>query len=203
MYHKIISMSGVVLLLGVAAAMAADDNTKKPIPQSSELRQAVLSYFQAQPDYQPGDLITREEVAPLLTQIETMGLPLPNAKQILEKVPAKDSFLAKQLSTPQGRTFMRQIKVYPDGYDRLDRLSRLPRGQRIVRELIRGPGGAKMIQYMTTAPGGINMGKMLSQAPDGKNFNSPTGRIYTADMLLARLKQSHAAAEKSAKKIRP
>ena len=201
MRPKNLPILGIFFLLGIAA-VAADEKTK-PIPPFSELRQTVLSYFQTQSDYQPGDLITREEVEPLLNRIEKLGLPLPDANRILEKVLPEDSFMARQFSTPRGRKFMRQIKAYPDGYDRVDRLSRLPRGRVTVRDLIQGPGGAKMIQYMTTAPGGINMGNMLSNDPDGAHFNSPTGRIYTADMLLARLKQIHAAAEKAAKKRSP
>jgi hypothetical protein len=198
MFLKTAEKSLLVLLLGVAAVMAADP--PKPLPLFSELKQAVLSYFQAQPDYQPGDLITREQVAPLLVQVEKLGLPLPEARQLLEKVLPQDSFMARQFSTSEGRAFMRQIKEYPNGYDRVDRLSRLPRGQGTVRELIHGPGGAQMIQYMTTAPGGINLGDMLSNDPNGEHFNSPTGRIYTADMLLAQLQRIHEVAEKAAKK---
>jgi hypothetical protein len=195
-----------IALLGVAAATAADPVASggkakpKPVPQFSEVTQAVLRHFQAKPDYRSGDLITRDDVAPLLGRIERMGLPLPDAKRILENVPAKDSFLVQQLGTPDGRKFMRRIAGYPNAYDRLDRLSRLPRGQRIVRELIKGPGGEKMIEYMTTAQGGKELGKMLSDDPHGADFNAPTGRIYTVNMLLARLQQSHAAALKAAKK---
>ncbi len=153
----------------IAAATAADPvggrGKAKPIPQFSEIRQVVLRYFQARADYRPGDLITREEVEPLLGRIERMGLPLPDAKRILENVPAKDSFLSQQLGTPEGRKFMRQIAGYPNGYDRVDRLSRLPRGQQTVRDLIKGPGGEKMIEYMTTAAGGKELGKMLSSDP--------------------------------------
>ena len=193
-----------IILLGIAAATAADPvgsrGKAKPIPQFSEIRQVVLRYFQAGADYRPGDLITREEVNPLLGRIERMGLPLPDAKRILENVPAKDSFLSQQFGTPEGRKFMRQIAGYSNGYDRVDRLSRIPRGQQTVRDLIKGPGGEKMVEYMTTAAGGKELGKMLSGDPHGANFNSPTGRIYTADMLLARLQESRAAAVKAAKK---
>jgi hypothetical protein len=90
--------------------------------------------------------------------------------------------------------------VYPNGYDRIDRLSRLPLGQQTVRDLIRGPGGEKMVAYMTTASGGKELGKMLSNDPQGKQFNAPTGRIYTVAMLLDRMKQSQAAALKAAGK---
>lgn len=184
----------------IAVAAPKEDVRTKPIPSLSEVKQAVLRYFKAQPDFRTGDLVTRDQVEPLLRQLQKMGLPLPDAKQILEKVPSKDEFLAQQLSTPNGRNFMRKISGYKDGYDRLDRLSRLPHGEQTVRDLIRGPGGEKMIEYMTTASGGKELGKMLSDAPLGKNFNDPTGRIYTVEKLMARLEQSHAASLKPAKR---
>jgi len=193
------------LLLGlvVTAAGATEGRTEdKPIPPFSEIRQTVLGYFEDQSDYRSGDLITREEVEPLLVRLQRKGLPLPDKKEILDGVPVKDEFLSEQLSTPAGRKFMRRISRYPDAYDRLDRLSRLPRGERTVRDLIRGPGGYKMIEYMTTAAGGKELGKMLSNAPKGKKFNAPTGRIYTADLLLDRLKQSRAASVKKENRVR-
>ncbi len=134
-----------------------------------------------------------------MLQLRRNMLPLPDYKQILERVPAKDEFLAEQLRTPGGRKFMRQISRYDDAYDRLDRLSRLPHGQQTVIDLIRGPDGYKMLEYMTTTPGGEALGEQLSNAPKGKNFNRTTGRIYTAETLLKRLEQSRAATLKSAK----
>ena len=196
----------VALFLGVLSAMAAapaDGPAKgQPLPPFAEVQLAVLRYFEARPNYRPGDLITREDVRPLLAELQKKGLPLPDAKQILEKVPAKGEFLVDQLSTPNGRRFMRRIAVYPDGYDRVDRLSRLPQGQQTVRALIAGPDGDKMIQYMTTAKGGRELGQMLSEDPGGANFNASTGRIYTVPLLLARLQQSHAAALKAAARNR-
>ncbi len=88
---------------------------------------------------------------------------------------------------------MRQSCKYPDAYDRLDRLSRMPMGHQNVDALIAGPDGYKMIQYMTSTSGGRNLGQMLSQDPRGANFNSPTGRIYTADQFLQRLTESYQA----------
>jgi hypothetical protein len=186
--------------LGTAAAMAADKATPgakaKPVPPMSEIKQAVLRHFQTMPDYQPGDLITRDNVEPLLRQLQRMGLPLPDGKKILGRVPTKDEFLASQLSSPEGRRFMRRISGYKDAYDRLDRLSRLPHGEQTIRDLIRGPGGEKMIEYMTTTPGGKVLGDQLSNAPGGENFNAETGRIYTVDLLLRQLEKSRDAALK-------
>ncbi len=63
--------SAAIALLSIAAATAAEPTgargtdaggRAKPIPPFSEVRQAVLRYFQARPDYRSGDLITREDV---------------------------------------------------------------------------------------------------------------------------------------------
>ena len=57
-----------------------------------------------------------------------------------------------------------------------------------------------MLQYMTETRGGENMGKQLSKAPKGKNFNKPTGRIYTVDMLLDVLKNLYDQIKSAPKK---
>jgi hypothetical protein len=202
MRTKTILLSVTAILLGVVVAVAADPQPAgtKSIPTMSEIERVVLRYFRANSEYRAGDLITRDEVEPLLGKLQKTGLPLPDAKKILDQLPTKEEFLAKQLRTADGRKFMRQISGYGDGNDRLDRLSRLPHGQQTVRDLIRGPGGYKMIEYMTTTPGGEELGKQLSNAPLGKEFNESTGRIYTAEQLLLRLKQSRDASVKAAKR---
>ena len=202
MRRQTILLGVTVVLSSVVFAAAADPQrgSMKPIPSLSEIKQVVLRYFQAKPDYRVGDLITKEDVEPLLGKLQQKGLPLPDAKQILDKTPAKDEFLTQQLRTPDGRKFMRDISGYGDAYDRRDRLSRLPHGQQTIRDLIRGPDGYKMIEYMTTAPGGKELGNQLSNAPKGKDFNAVTGRIYTADILLLRLEKSRAASLKAAKR---
>jgi hypothetical protein len=203
MQRPIILASVTLLLVGAATivvAAGAPNAAAKPIPSLSELRQGVLRYFQAQPDYQPGDLITRDKVEPLLLQLQRKGLPLPNAKQILEKVPAKDDFLAKQLRTPDGRTLMRDISGCAGAYDRLDQLCRQAHGQQTIGNLIHGVSGLKVIEYVVTEPDGKALGERLSELLQGGDFNAKTGRIYTAEMLLRRLEQARADALKPAKK---
>ncbi len=63
-----------------------------------------------------------------------------------------------------------------------------------------GPDGYKMLQYTTTTSGGGELGKMLSNSPGAGDFNASTGRIYTVDGLLDRLRQSRAASVKAAGK---
>jgi hypothetical protein len=167
------------------------------LPKFEKIKAMVWQYFQSQGNFQTSMLITKEQVEPLLGSLASMGFNLSDTKSILDKLPAEDEFLVKELYSPAGRKFMQGISKYPDAYDRLDRLSRLPHGKQTIRDLVKGPDGYKMIQYMTTAPGGKEMGKMLSNAPLGTDFNKPTGRIYTVPMLLTQLEEQYRAMEKN------
>jgi len=183
----------IAILLSVGVVSATD----KPMPPFSDVEAAVLRYFRALPNYRSGDLITRGEVKPLWGQLQKLGFSPSDAEQIIGDIPAKNEFLPTQLRTRAGKKFMRQIAKYPDAYDRLDRLSRMPHGRQTIRDLMKGPGGEKMIEYMPTTSGGKELGKLLSNNPRTRNFNKPTGRIYTAAMLIARLEESHTAAVKA------
>jgi hypothetical protein len=176
-------------------------NSSKP-SKFDAIEQAVEDYFQAQKDFQPAGIITREQVEPLLPVLKKAGMETKDPKSLLEKLPKQGDFLVDELRSPAGRKFAERINDCPNGYDRLDRLSRLPHGKQTVHDLITGPGGDEMIKYMTTAPGGKEMGKMLSQAPKGSNFNQPTGRIYTVDMLVRQLEKEYRAAGEEAGKGR-
>jgi hypothetical protein len=192
-------VSSMVLLssvgLGISYSLAAD---KQPSPPSQsaandfdKYEKVVWRYFKSQENYQPSDLIVREDAEVVLKQLATAGFTLKKPNDLLKLLLAKSDFLSTELYTPAGRKFMQRIASFPLGYDRLDRLSWLPRGKQTVHDLIRGPGGEKMIQYMTTASGGKELGKQLSQGPNGGGFNDPTGRIYTAASLIDYLKKQY------------
>ncbi len=187
---------GPVVLWWTGAARGAD--RAKPLPTWAEVEEVVLRHFGLLPDYRPGDILARSEVRPLFSHLERMGWEVSDRPEILRQVPADDHYLIRKLRTKRGRKFMRRIAEYPRAYDRLDRLSRLPYGKQTVHDLIYKKGGEELIEYLTTASGGKELGKMLSKAPKGTDFNKPTGLIYTAQMLLERLKTSYAAAKEAA-----
>ena len=178
-------------LLSCAEGASNPNRQKKPLPKFEDAKTMLVRHFQSLPSYQPGGILAKSEVEPIFKHLRQMGWRVADQKAILDQVPADNSFLVRELRTPAGRKFTTHIAKYPDGYDRLDRLSRLPQGKKLVRDFIRGPEGYKMLQYMTETRGGKNMGKLLSKAPKGKNFNKPTGRIYTLDMLLDALKKQY------------
>jgi hypothetical protein len=195
----------LIAFFSLAPAAGRQNGTAQPngrIPSAAAVEQAVWGYFQGRRDFRAGDLITRDQVAPLLKQLQTNGLPLSDADEILETLPAADSFLVQQFGTPAGRKFMRRISAYPNVFDRLERLAALPNGEQTIRDLIRNPGGEKMVAYMTTSPAGKNVGKVMTGGPQGKLFTVPTGRLYTVAMLLSRLEESRAAALKPVGKSR-
>jgi len=189
------------LCIGVCATAAAAPPRPRPTWESIET--TVASYFSAIPGYRSGDIISRNQVQPLLVKLASLGWKVPAADQLLEKVPADQSWLVVHLRTPAGTKFMRQIARYPRGYDCTDRLASISGGQDTVAALIRGPGGEKMIQYLTTTRYGKNMGRELSQVPGGADFTQPTGKIYTSADLLAELTQLYAEPAQAPAKSTP
>lgn len=182
----------LVLTIGPLAAPKAIAAAKE-LPSFEKIWQTVETELGKFPNYQPGDLISRNQVQPAFALLQQVGWEVRDQQEILNLVPNDSEFFVVQMRTKNGLKFMRQMSKYPLGYDRIDRLGRMSMGKENINALIRGPDGYKMIQYMTETPYGKNMGVMLSQAPRGKDFNSPTGRLYSADLLMLRLQQSYEA----------
>ncbi len=157
-----------------------------------QIERAVNDYFHSLPSYQPNGIITRGEARQLLSGKEFAWLG-QRREEILRRVPDEGEFLVRQLRSPSGRRFAGRIGAYPRAYDRLDRLTRLSYGKQHVKTLIHGRGGAEWIKYLTTNRRGIALARSISRAKNGNNFDKPTGRIYTAQMLLAELRKRYDA----------
>jgi hypothetical protein len=189
----------LIALVAASAAPAAEDakQGQKPAPKLptwQKIEKAASQALCSGPDYAPGDIIARSEAQAFLGKVAALGWEPDDAQELAAAVPGDDEFIVKRLrgkNNKDGQRFMRHVAKYPEGYDRLDRMIRLPRGEIITADLIHNPGGFQMVEYMATAQGGIELGKMLSETPKGKNFNAPTGRIYTAEQLLARVHKSY------------
>jgi len=172
----------------MSEAVAAD--TAK-LPPYTSVQQAVRQYFAAQPDYQRRDIISQRDAVAVLADLEKLGWRVADRREILDRVPADGELLVRELRTPAGRKFMRQMDRYPDAYDRLDRLTHMPQGTSTLKRLVAGPDGYKLIEYLTTASGGREMGKMLSDTPRGRGFNRSTDRIYTQRLLMDELNRRY------------
>jgi hypothetical protein len=193
---------GALLLLPSALGVAADGppartttarTTAEPPPSFEAVTKEVKHLLALDPGYQAGDLLTVPKVERVLAKLEKIHWKVADGNEILKLVLSESDWMAARFSTPDGKQFMRQIAGMPGGYDRVDRLRRMPRGKSNINDFIENPEGFKMIEYMTTTKGGQNLGEQLSEAEDGADFNKPTGRIYTEQDLLKRLKQSYEA----------
>jgi len=182
--------AGLLLVVATCSSWAAQSAN---LPTWEKVRQLVATELQREAGYQPGDLIVRSQVRAIFAQLKAIGWEVPRQSQIIDQTLDDGDFVAQTLRNSDGRGLMRQIQRYPQGYDRLDRLARMPHGQQNVAALVRGPDGYKLIQYMTSVQGGKSLGASLAKGPQGADFNRPTGRIYTAEALVARLRQSYPA----------
>jgi hypothetical protein len=176
----------------------ADDaatTDEKPLPEFPQIEKAAADYFAGLPGYQPGGVITRPEAQGFFAELEKLGWNPDNRQEILANVPPPDDFLVQELRTRSGRQFTGRIATYPQAFDRLERLSRLAYGKEHVKGIIGGPGGDRWIKYITTDKRGIELSQSMSRAKNGADFDKPTGRIYTVQMLLEQLQGSYQRAK--------
>lgn len=196
LYKRLAWRCAIALLLLTPHAGAAPPRQGRAKPAArpawKDIQATVVATLAADERYRSGDLISQRELNEVFKALQAKGWSPADRKQMLEQALPADAPLVRELRTEAGRKFMRQVGPMPDGYDRLDHLSRLGDGPRIVRKLIAGPDGYKLLEYLTSASGGDELGKMLAKAPDGRDFNRPTGRVYTQAALLSRLKESYA-----------
>jgi len=176
----------------VLVAMTAGAASAANPPSFDQVIRALTDYFKSLDDYQRSDLMNRQQVAEALEAVAKIGWNVPDAKKIVDQALPLNSFLVGELATPDGKRFMRKISKSPGTYSRLDRLSRLSQGQQVVSQMVGDVGGDVFITYLATTNSGHNLGQMMAGTPKGTDLNLPTGRIYTADDLLAVLKKAYA-----------
>jgi hypothetical protein len=172
----------VACWLVVAASVRAD---QAAMPKFGAVVAAIQAHFASSEVYRDGDLISRAQIEAALRSVEDAGWKVPHGERVAAMGLADDSFLVRELATPAGQRFMRKIAGQPGTYSRLDRLTSIARGQSLVRDLIRKPGGDELVTYLATTGGGHNLGRSMAGLRDGVDLNKPTGRIYTADDLIA------------------
>jgi len=175
--------------LFVAASVRAEQ--EEP-PTFAVVSQAALTYFNSLPGYEPGDLVSQSQVAGALDAVELVGWDVPDRGKVVDLALPDNAWLVRELSTKKGKRFMRKVGRFQGGYLRLDRLSTIADGRDAIRILIKDPGGDEMIEYMDTTKGGFELGRMMAGAKRGVDLNKPTGRIYTADDLVAVLESIYA-----------
>jgi hypothetical protein len=184
-------------LAGAKPAVSARGKPKV-LPTFQAVKAEVERHLKGRRHYQSGDVLSHSDVEAIFGKLANLGWQVGDRKAILEQLLPDDYYLVRALRSPDNSEFMRQVGQVPNGfgYDRLDRLSRMGDGQIIVGRLMQEPGGWNLIDIMSETREGPGMAEAFSMGPGGKDFTKSTGRIYTEQQLVARLKQSY---EKAAK----
>jgi hypothetical protein len=100
--------------------------------------------------------------------------------------------LVRQFGTPKGREFMRKISGKPENFAHLHRLAETANGARQVQDLMKLPNGPDVLTALVSSPQGHDISRRIAAGPRTRNYDKPTGRIYTQQQLVARLRESYA-----------
>ena len=195
--RRLILRAGLLAVPAITWALASaedagfDAQGRSKLPKFGDIDAAVEDHFEGL-DMDPRDLVTRSDVKPLFPKLKALGWQVPDADKIIELVPDDgEPWVLELTSTKAGQKFAREVGRLPAGFDKVDRMCRMPHGLTQLAGLINNPAGWKFFAYLSVSPGGHNLGEMVSRAPKGRNFNSRTGRIYTQEELLARLRETY------------
>jgi hypothetical protein len=172
------------------------------LPQWAVVERTVAEHLATMEDYRDGDLLSQSQVVPIFDALAASGWKVADEAKILASVLPDDDYLVEQLRSPNGEKFMRKIAGYPQAYDEIDQLSRLPGGDLMVKDFLRfahsdrtfvNKRGPSPAMYARLVPDQKRRG-----VPTQADLEKPTGRIYTAGQLVARLAVSYRAAEAGA-----
>jgi len=187
------------ILVAVVAAFAHASIASPPanatkLPSWDQVANLVTGSLTAQ-SRAPHEIITREDVSGVWEKLQRAGFTVADRGEIESLLLTEQSLVVRQLRTNGGKQLMSKLGSKPNTYDKFDRLSQIPRGEQIIRDLTTAKDGYKLLEYMSGPQAG-GMSKEIGRLPQGANFDQPTGKIYTTDQFLSRLKTSYAQASK-------
>jgi len=173
----------------VAAAIVA------PLPCSAaeptvdpRLKALVDKHLRRDPNYAPGDILSRGNVEPIFNELLELGLqPATGNEGAYSPFLRDGDYLVQTLRSPRGRVLMRKVSGLPEVYDRLERMSWTAVGRSWIEQLVAAENGAELLAGMLTEEGLQSVELQLAADERGRNFRLPTGRVHTETQLLARL----------------
>jgi hypothetical protein len=187
--------------LGFGQTNSTPPVTQPNFPSWTQVKNLAEAHFAARGDFRRNDLITGGDVTPIFHELEGLGWKNVSRSEVAKRLLDDNDFLARELRSPPGRTFMRRVAGYTLIYDRLDRISRMPGGHALIHDMIRLPDGHRYAQFRP-ARGVPPMSDFLpkgasGKAPQAPDLEKPTGRIYTFGELLTHLEATHREAQKA------
>ena len=194
MHRKIFKSAQLFLFSGVALVACLSAAHADDLPAFSKVEGVVRRHFATLPGYQSGDLISRGQVQPIFGAIDRLGWKVADEAAIINGVLSDSNYLVQEFRTPDGEEFMRKVTGTPLALDRLDQIARLPGGKLMVKDFLRFPNS----QLTFTQKSGFDVSRLARLQPTNKpqvitqaDLDKPTGRTYTVDALVARLRLSY------------
>ncbi|MEM8681009.1 MAG: hypothetical protein AAGF97_16820 [Planctomycetota bacterium] len=160
------------------------------MPTFEEVEAYVESQFPTTVNYKPGDLITKSEVAPVLSGLSSIGWNVQRPDLILDLVLDDNDYLVKELRTRKGKKLYDKVAKYPGVLSHLDRMRDMHGGKKTLEVFVqKTPNNADIIKTLVTTKRGKRFAKDVAKYPNGKDFNKPTDRIYRVQELLISLRK--------------
>lgn len=160
-----------------------DKNNK--IKNAAEVEVLIRQHFAGMPNYSQGDLITTQQVQPLLAKFSAKGWDVPRQDLVLAKVTKSGSYLDQTMNSGKGKRFFREINGSPGGIDRVERMSNMKNGRNSIEQLVnKTPRGSDFINALATSKHGQILGDWSGPTQTGQALNQPTGKIYTEEQLI-------------------
>src|SRR4051794_30860564 len=102
---RVLCSTALTILMAVFALAAP----RPKAPDDRAVTKLVDEYFASLPGYEKGDLITRSQIEKVIAKLVSRGVKISDSASIVKLGLADDSFLVRELSTPDGKRFMRKI----------------------------------------------------------------------------------------------
>jgi hypothetical protein len=186
-------LCGMLLAAESREQVRGNDGPARGTPRITsleELSDLVGRHLASRAGHKPGCLISKSEVAPIISELRADGWSEAGLDRVCQAVLDDKHFLVRQLRSPQGQKFAAAVAKHKGAYDRLDRVSQAKGGQRAIANTILLPDGAGFWNP-DSKPGFANTVQMLptrgGRRRSKAEFSEPTGKIYTGEQLIEQL----------------
>ena len=177
------------------AAESSAASTAKPRLSRTAIEQLVVHHLQKVPGYEPGDLLSRKEIEPILNELADRGYVPPDPESARRAYLPETSPLVQVLRTPRGIEFMRAVGRQPEAYDRLERLSWSKIGRGLLADMVNSPDGKRVFEHMSSPAGAKLVESFSTGDAAAEGFRLPTGKIHNANELVEQLVRLYGEAE--------
>lgn len=186
---------GNILMIAFAAGLACVPlHAETKLPALAVAERLVTDCVKQRAGYRAGDLITAEEVAPALAELEKMGFSVKTKEQGVIRLLSQTNPLVKLIRSQHGLALQQKLRGQPLPFDRLERLMRFSAGRHLVEELVKQEDAARVIELGTDAAA-QKLAKEFPREAACRNLEVRSGLTYTLDEYLSHLRTMHLLAQ--------